>query len=201
MVIDVTIEQLTPYLMDRFTNEAAESIKKGTGPSIKSKTRDPRKEAEQTAYVDENGRLYIPSEHIMGAFRNAGKYHKVGRRQASNLCMAAMSIQQMRISLLDPDTEEPYHLKDIEVDERSIATTYGRQIKFRACVYKYRAKFTIDLEDIFTPDFAYEILADAGKKIGIGSYTPRTSGPFGRFKIVSWTPQTEKRIDKHPCGV
>jgi hypothetical protein len=182
MLVDITIEGVSPLLQHRFGEEAEEQVNNGTSRST-ARRKNPREEAEKVAYRLPDGRLYQPSTHILQAFRAAGKFHRVGRKQADRLCMAAFSILE---------TELAHNTKDFEVDSRPVVipATRGRVMRHRPRLDSWRLSFTADVDtEIFDLDFAYAILADAGRKVGIGDFRPDRGGPFGRFKIVKWEPQ------------
>lgn len=184
MLVDITIEGITPLLQHRFGEEAEEQVNSGTSRSTTTR-RKPRDEAEKVAYRMPDGHLYQPSTHILQAFRNAGKFHKVGRKQADRLCMAAFSLLE---------TELVHDTKDFEVDSRPVVipATRGRVMRHRPRLDSWRLSFTADVDvEIFGLDLAYDILADAGRKVGIGDFRPDKGGPFGRFRIVKWEPQSE----------
>jgi hypothetical protein len=184
MLIDVTIEGITPLLQHRFNEEAEVKISNGTGSSI-PRAKTPRDEAEKVCYRLPDGRLYQPSTHVLQSFRTAGKFHKVGRKQADRLAMAALAILE---------TELVHDTKEFEVDSRPcvIPATRGRVMRHRPRLDKWSLSFTADLDtDIFNEELAYAILADAGRKVGIGDFRPDKGGPFGRFKIVHWQPVKE----------
>jgi len=156
----------------------------GEGVDIVVNYRRSREEAEKVAYRLPDGKLYQPSTHILQAFRAAGKFHRVGRKQADRLCMAAFSILE---------TELVHNTKDFEVDSRPVVipATRGRVMRHRPRLDSWRLSFTADVDtEIFDLDFTYAILADAGRKVGIGDFRPDKGGPFGRFKIVKWQPQS-----------
>ena len=186
MQIKTTISGIAPLLMNRFTEEAEIAVSNGHSPSVQgNKHGTPRQQAERTAYLDsKTGNLYIPGPNIFAAIIEAGKFHKLGKTkvttQRSSLIPAGITVLDLIISL---------GTKKFEVDSRRIVnpSTGGARLKHRARLDKWKATFTMDVdESIFSADFVRMILDDAGKKVGVGDFRPAKRGPFGRFVVASW---------------
>jgi len=186
MKIHVTIEGLTPLLMNRFTDEAEIATTSGHTPALRGGGKGtPREQAERTAYRDvQSGDLYLPGPNLFAAIVDAGKFHKLGKNkvttQRSSLVPAGLLVDELMI---------PLGTKAFEVDSRRvrIPATGGCVMRHRARLDTWRASFTLDVDaTVFSPGFVRELLDDAGKKIGLGDYRPATRGPFGRFVVTRW---------------
>jgi hypothetical protein len=186
MKIHVTIEGITPLLMNRFTDEAEIATTSGHAPALRGGSKGtPREQAERTAYRDvQSGDLYLPGPNLFAAIVDAGKFHKLGKNkvttQRSSLVPAGLLVDELMI---------PLGTKDFEVDSRRvrIPATGGCVMRHRARLDTWQASFTLDVDaTVFSTGFVRELLEDAGKKIGLGDYRPTTRGPFGRFVVTRW---------------
>lgn len=186
MQIQVTIEGVTPLLMNRFTDEAEVATTSGHSPAFQGGGRGtPREQATRTAYRDaQTGELYIPGPNIFAALVEAGKFHRLGRNrvttQKSSLVPAGLLVPELLVSL---------GAKDFEVDSRRvrIPATGGCVMRHRARVDCWKASFRIEVDEtVFSSQFVRTLVDDAGKKIGLGDYRPATRGPFGRFVVSRW---------------
>ncbi len=177
----VEIEGLSPLLMHRFGEKAMAQLSKGTSKAIQHSDDKPKDIAEEHAYrIKSTKELYIPMEHILSSMRYAGKLHKIGRRSASPLVPAGIFIREEAIGLKQ---------KDYKIDVR---TGVNQNTKMRVVIYrprldKWKASFTMEVDEtIFNKELVLDILTDAGKKIGIGSFRPQKSGSFGRFMVTKY---------------
>jgi hypothetical protein len=186
MKIHVTIEGITPLLMNRFTDEAEIATTSGHAAALRGGSKGtPREQAERTAYRDvQSGDLYLPGPNLFAAIVDAGKFHKLGKNkvttQRSSLVPAGLLVDELMI---------PLGTKDFEVDSRRvrIPATGGCVMRHRARLDTWQASFTLDVDaTVFSTGFVRELLDDAGKKIGLGDYRPATRGPFGRFVVTRW---------------
>ena len=184
--IKVTIEGLTPLLMNRFTEEAA--IQVGDGASAVfggDKDGTPREQAELCAYRQEDtGELFWPGPNIFSCLIESGKFQKVGRSklttQKSSLVPGMLQVADIII---------PFGTKDFEVDSRRVVnpSTGGAHIKHRARLNDWRLTFTLDVEtDLLSLKSARQLVDDGGRRCGTGDYRPSKKGPFGRFVVVNW---------------
>ena len=186
MKIAVTIEGVTPILMNRFTDEAEITTASGHTPAYRGNSKGtPREQAERTAYRNtETGELHLPGPNVFAAIVDAGRFHKLGKNkvttQKSSLVPAGILVEEISL---------PFGSKDFEVDSRRvrIPATGGCIMRHRARLDVWKLKFTLDVDgEMFSAAFVRALLDDAGKKIGLGDYRPATRGPFGRFVVSGW---------------
>jgi hypothetical protein len=184
MIINVTIEGLTPLLMNRFTEESEVKISSGTSAVAIGSKGTPREQASRKAYADESGNLYLPGPNIFACLIQAGKFHKNGKSKVttlkSSLVPAGMSIPEIVCSL---------NTTDFEVDSRSVVipATGGRIMCHRPRLDSWKTNFTLEVDEaMFTAEFARLLLEDAGHKVGLGDFRPDRKGPFGKFAISGW---------------
>lgn len=184
MEIIVTIEGVTPLLMNRFTEANEVQVSGGTSVTFKGARGTSREQAAPKAYADEKGILFIPGPNIFAAIVAAGTFHKAGKSKLttmkSSLIPAGLIVQELVCSL---------GTKDWEVDSRSVVipSTGGRVMCHRPRIDKWSLTFTLDVDgSMFDPTLVRAVVDDAGKKIGLGDYRPARKGPFGRFVVKQW---------------
>ncbi len=184
MQIEVTIQGLTALLMNRFTEKSELKVSNGTSPAFASAADTPRKEAKQKAYMDEEGKLYIPGSNIYAALISAGRFHKLGK---SKVTTQKTSLVPAGLFMLDAAV--PLNTTKFEVDSRSVVipATGGRVMCHRPRLDEWRATFRLEVDEtMFNEKFVRALIDDAGKKIGIGDFRPERKGPFGRFVVKTW---------------
>ncbi len=184
MLVEISIEGITPLLMNRFTEEAAAKVSSGVSKVSVSGKGDPRKQAEPKRYADKDGNLYIPGPNIFACLIQAGKFHKVGKSKVTTLksSLVPAGIQIMEIVC-------PLKTKHFEVDSRSVVipSTGGRIMCHRPRLDTWKTGFTLDVDtDMFELDFVRVLVDDAGRKIGLGDFRPDRKGPFGKFVVTNW---------------
>lgn len=190
MKIAVTIEGMTPLLMNRFTEAAEVQISGGTSVSFRGDKGTPRQQAEAKRYADEAGRLYIPGPNIYACLIAAGTFHKAGKSKLTtmktSLIPAGVMVDDLVCLLTDGDGVP---LATWEVDSRSVVipSTGGRVMAHRPRLDQWATTFTLDVDtSMFSPNLVRALVDDAGKKIGLGDYRPARKGPFGRFVVKRW---------------
>jgi hypothetical protein len=184
MLIDVTIEGITPLILDRFHNALLEgklpgTTNKGTEPT-------PYDQAKARLYLYEGtNKPYIPQTYMLASIIGAGRFIKVGKRQLST---RDETIVTSFLSILG--TDFPLISKGgWRVDSRGIVNqkTRDRVICYRPIFDDWQLTFTIDLDEKEAkPSIARELVDRAGKAQGIGVMRPSRKGPFGRFKVIRW---------------
>jgi len=186
MQIEVTIEGVSPLLMNRFVEANEVKISNGTSSSLQSGNKGtPREQAEVKAYRDEDtGELYLPGPNLMRAIINAGIFHKAGKKQLttqkSSLIPAFMQIDDLVI---------PLNTDKWEVDSRSVVipSTGGRIMCHRPRCDEWSCTFHLTVDDSgISESLARTLVDDAGMKIGLCDFRPERKGPFGRFKVTGW---------------
>lgn len=176
----VTVKQRTPYMQDQMHDESLEQFEK-TGKG-NSKTHDVSlpdyERALSACYLNKAGEHYIPAEHLIGCFINAGKRVKRNKRSMSEMVAGTWDIQPMQIIIPVFD----------EIDKRSAFNTKikARILKIRPKWSIYKVSFTIHIDDEITSEMVRNIIEIGGNEIGIGSFTPRHKGKFGRFELVDF---------------
>ena len=147
----------------------------------------PRQEAEKLAYWTTNPKnkkkeLYIPSEFILRSMINASSFQKIGKASAKTILAGSVFINPDKI-LLGTD--------QYEIDIRTVVIQRMRVVKARPQISNWKASFVIDYNEdmVGNPDVLFDILTQAGQRVGVGDFRPQRSGSFGTFVIEKWVPQ------------
>jgi hypothetical protein len=189
MLIDCTIDGLTPLIFDRFHNallegKTAGTTNKGTEPS-------PQEQAKARLYLDDKGKPYLPSVYLLRAIIDAGRFIKIGKRQLST---RDETIVTSFLSLIG--TDYPIISKNgWRVDARGIVNqqTKARVMCYRPLFDDWRVAFSIDLDEKEgKPQTARELVDRAGRAIGVGVMRPSRKGPYGQFKVIRWVEKREE---------
>lgn len=146
----------------------------------------PREEADKVAYWTTNPKtkkkeLYIPSEAIFRSMINASSMQKIGKASAKTVLAGSIFVNPDKVLL---GTNE----YDIDVRTVVIPANRARVVKARPNVKNWEATFEIVYNDdvIGNPQIIYEILKQAGQRVGILDFRPQKSGQFGTFTIKKW---------------
>lgn len=187
--IHLTITGKTPLLMHRFSEETQEALlKSGARKALKTgEVLTPRDMAEKTVYRLNNNptaNLCIPGVMLYSAIVAAGRFHKSGRASLTN---AKSSI--IPGGLLMRTFEADLGTTQFEVDSRrGVNPNNGVAVVIvRGRLDRWEASFDLDLDtEMFSNELVYNLVRDAGTKIGIGSFRPACRGPYGTFNITHW---------------
>ena len=77
--IHVSIEGVTPILMNRFTEEAEVKVSSGTSAVQLGNKGTPREQAAKKTYSDDKGNLYIPGPNILPASLRRASFTRLVR--------------------------------------------------------------------------------------------------------------------------
>lgn len=187
--ISVTIEGISPLLMNKFTDEAMAKADGGNSLAIVGDRGTPREQAAPKVYTDSMGHPVIPGPNIFACIMQAGIYRKAGKKQIttgrSSLIPAGMNVNDVECPVLDPQLGPAKW----EVDTRAIVnpSTKGRRGCHRPRFDQWRLSFSLDVDvDMFDPKLVRQLIDDAGSRVGLGDFRPDRKGPFGRFKVIAW---------------
>lgn len=185
--VSTTIKGVAPLMQHRFPMPDLSDMSKGGHKSTGAK--DYTQEWREYFYATPDGEIYQPSSHIEGALVKAAVNFKVsGKRGKSykDLIVANVIVDPERIphcmkvpTELDADADKPLYL-----DVRPVIVQRARVVRIRPC---FKAGWELSFEmqvidDEIHPDLLQDVLALAGKTVGIGDYRPK----FGRFNIVHY---------------
>jgi hypothetical protein len=189
--VDVTIAGISPLLMHAispallFPANGASGGKTGKARSVfGGEEEDPREQARLCLYTDADGKPALPVENLFKAIVEAGRFHKMGRRQVTtrdtSLVPAGLGIEGA-IFPIRPGTWE--------VHSRMVTnqTTAGKIPSHRPRFDQWELDFVLRVDtDLFPVVLVRKLVDDAGSKLGVGSFRPERKGPFGRFVVVRW---------------
>lgn len=183
--LSITIEGITPLLMNRFHDAAQLAATSGTRISTVGNKGTPREIAEAKLYTGQDGNPMIPQPNMFRAIIDGGAFFKNGKSKVttlkSSLIPACLSIEELEIPL---ESKESW-----TVDTRPvrIPSTGGRILAHRPCFNDWALTFTAILDDeIISMGLLREIIDAAGKRIGLGDFRPACKGPFGKFVVTHW---------------
>ncbi len=183
--IEITIEGVTPLLMNKFTDAAQQKATTGTSVAAVGDRGSPREQADAKKYVDEDGVIGIPGPNMFRAIIDAGKFFKAGKSKVTtlknSLIPACLSIDLIFIPLKFKD---PW-----ETDTRPvrIPSTGGRILCHRPMFHDWSLSFVLELDTtIISVKLLREIIDAGGKRIGLGDYRPDCKGMFGKYVVTSW---------------
>ncbi len=167
MKANITIEGITPLLMNRFIND--EELKQIT--SLKAE-----EQAERKAYRNKDtGELEVPSSNIISSLRSACQHTNIN----SNVFKGRIIyIKDRAISL---------NQYKFEVDSRTVKSriTRQRELCHRPMLNSWQLSFTLNFnEDAISIAELKELFYYAGSTIGIGDFRPQNGGNFGTFMLL-----------------
>ena len=183
----IQVTGVTPYMQHRMDDKKLAQWEKERGSIIERDglNTEPEVEAAFHSYIDANGNYFLPAEHFKQSFIKGGGMvkSKVGnaRKSMKNIVAGMWRIEEMELPLPKFD----------EVDIRSAVNNKikGRIIVKRPRWNKWTASFHLliddDVKNGVTIDMIEQIISNAGRYLGIGSYRPEHTGEFGRFQLES----------------
>ena len=167
----VKVRGIAPLLFNRFPDED------NLDGKSKAKSAQPTKaeQVEKSVYRLDNGDLYQPSEHFVGAMVKAGTVFKLeGKKTYKDVVKGGVFVDPMKI---------PHLKQDLKEDWRPVVnpSTRGRIMKGRGRLDEWELEFElVCIDPRATADVILEILKYAGSYTGVGDYRPR----YGRFEII-----------------
>lgn len=166
-IFEVEIRGTAPLLMNRFTDES--------GSKKTKKIYDDQEEAEKRLYLDENGKLYQPGEHIERALQLASKNFKYGGRKSYyDFVRSAVFVQPEKVIHI---------IQDWKIDKRPVVIQKRRIMRCRPLLKNWQLKFQLHvIDENIDAEVLKEILEYAGRFIGLGDNRPR----YGRFKVIQF---------------
>jgi hypothetical protein len=185
---EIELNGVTPLLHHRMTEEELFGLLgKKSNKKKDEEEQTPRQIAEKYAY--KNGENYcIPTSYIVGAFRGIASEYKQKNSQRKSLKSIAGGIfrtEQEYADLVD-DSGKP--ITNFEVDIRK-ATNHqkGAVAVCRPRFDRWKLKTTISVDtSLVSEDTILEMLNDAGKRSGIGSFRVSKGGYFGQFSVTKF---------------
>ncbi|OGZ71408.1 MAG: hypothetical protein A2998_02700 [Candidatus Staskawiczbacteria bacterium RIFCSPLOWO2_01_FULL_37_25b] len=183
---------VSPLMMDKMSDETLEGLATGVRPP-EVKDKPAVEKAAVKIYRDDNGRIALPAEMLVGALVFAGQKVKNGRKQIST-AKTTMLFELLQLNnVFLPLTNGQPAAEDLPwvVDKRK---GIGNQARTPTAVCIIRPKFLhweFDCEIEYNEDrvngeVVRQLFNVAGSSEGLGSFRPNKKGPFGRFKVTEW---------------
>ena len=183
---------VSPLMMDKMSDETLEGLATGVRPP-EVKDKPAVEKAAVKIYRDDNGRIALPAEMLVGALVFAGQKVKNGRKQIST-AKTTMLFELLQLNnVFLPLTNGQPAAEDLPwvVDKRK---GIGNQARTPTAVCIIRPKFLhweFDCEieyneDSVNGEVVRQLFNVAGSSEGLGSFRPNKKGPFGRFKVTEW---------------
>lgn len=183
-----TVKGVAPLLQHRFPMPEFASLSKGGHQH--SGSIDYSKEWQDYFYATTDGQIYQPASHFEGALIKAATSFKIqGKRGKTykDLFKSAVFINPDMIPYegffvpdeLDADADKPLYL-----DVRPVVIQRSRVVRARpAFAPGWQLDFEIEvIDDQIPAELLQDVVAYAGKTVGVGDYRPR----FGRFNVVKF---------------
>lgn len=188
--IKLKIKGITPLLQHRFTEEELMGLLGSKSEKKKDKeTLTPREIASKYAYQGEDGTYQIPTAYLIGAFKSVASEYKQKnsvRKSMKSIAGGILKPQSEFATLVD---EHGVPLSGFEVDIRK-ATNHqkGAVAVCRPRFDKWEVHLDVMIDDeLASPEIVHQILNDAGKRAGIGSFRVSKGGSFGQFRVTEFT--------------
>lgn len=185
MKVKVTIEGVSPLLMNRFTDKNEIVGSGGHSPVHGGDRGTPREQAMPKRYADaDTGELFIPGTNIYSSIIGAGIFHKIGKNKVTTTKTSLVPAGLWVLDLVCP-----LGTTEFEVDSRSVVnpSTGGRFVIHRPRLDKWRLSYFLEIDaSLFTPNLARLLVDHAGSRIGLGDFRPQKKGAFGRSVVVGW---------------
>lgn len=185
---EIEIKGITPLLHHRMTEEELFGLLGAKSSEKKDKEiLTPREIADKYAY--KSGEQYcIPTSYLVGAFRGIASEYKQKNSQRKSLKSIAGGIfrTEEEYAILTDYNDKP--LLDFEVDIRK-ATNHqkGAVAVCRPRFDQWKLKTTISVDDsLVAEETVLEMLNDAGKRSGIGSFRVSKGGYFGQYVVIKF---------------
>ena len=170
--LDVTIKGTRGLLMH---STAAMLIPKSN--KVKSSEHDPVIEAKQCLYLNESGKICVPSMAVLSAMRKAATQLKkagAGKKTLKDFVFSGLRIEPEMIELPN---------QNYEVDIRPVVIMRSRIMRARPLFKEWDLSFQIEIIDEQTWDagMVRQVIEEAGKYQGLLDFRPL----FGTFEVVS----------------
>lgn len=189
--VKVKIKGITPLMHHRFTDEELFGLLGAKTTKKKDKSEiTPREIAEKHAYKTTDGSFYIPTEYISGALAYVATEYKQKNSQRKSLKQIIKGVvtPTQTSAILFSDESTQTEIKDFEVDIRK-ATNHqkGAVAVCRPRFDRWYTEFDLSVDDdIVSVETLKDMLEDAGKRSGIGSFRVSNGGIFGKFQVIEF---------------
>jgi hypothetical protein len=150
----------------------------------------PEEEATIGCYRDEEGNFALPGMAFRNSILAASSGYKQGKIFVQSKITSMMVLDELVTLINDDDSP----VASYEIDTRRALVQGNGIMRSRPKFNPWGARFTIEYDETLfdDEDMLRTIIADAGKRIGVGDYRPQKlkskgsglPGPFGRYALV-----------------
>lgn len=189
MIYEVRARLVEPYLQHRYPTPEEETVWK---QKCEDEGLDPKRtdNIEGSWYKTQDGKAYIPAEHIKGSIVAAGKGEKVkgkGKATWSNILKYSIAVFPREVMFVPPKTSYDY------IDERYVLVS-GARIWRKRPAFESGSEFSFTVEaDSQVDEKTLTVLLEKAGRMGIGDMRPSKSGTyFGVYAVLSIDKVSEK---------
>lgn len=186
--VKIRVKGITPLLQHRMRDEELMAL---LGTKTKKKKdkeeQTPREIAESYAYKNEHG-FVVPTSYICGAFKAVASEYKQKNSVRKSLKTIAGGIfrpEQEFIQILDSKNKP---VDTFEVDIKK-ATNHqkGAVAVCRPRFDEWELELIANIDtSLVSEEMVLDVLNDAGKRSGIGSFRVSKGGYYGQFQITNF---------------
>lgn len=188
-LVEIEITGISPLLQHRMPEDALFALLGSKSEKKKDKeVLTPREIAEKHAYKSTDGTYYVPSEYFSGAIASVAAEYKQKNSTRRSLKGVARGVFRPTDEACYLTDDKGVVLKTFEVDIRK-ATNHqkGAVAVCRPRFERWKTTFKAQIdESIVSRETILEMLQDAGKRAGIGSFRVARGGYFGQFQVTSF---------------
>ena len=184
----IELTGVTPMLQHKMTDEELMGLLGSKSERKKDKEiQTPREIAEKYAYKSENG-FCVPTSYIVGAFKNVASEYKQKNSQRKSIKSIAGGVFRPETEFADLIDDKDQTISTFEVDIKK-ATNHqkGAVVICRPRFDRWKIKTTIVIDEaLVSPEIVLDMLNDAGKRSGIGSFRVAKGGYYGQFSVTNF---------------
>lgn len=128
----------------------------------------------------------FPADNVKGSMIIASGAYKAGKTKLTPFVAGSVYLEPAMLS---------FNTKKYEIDTRRAVVQRQGILRSRPRLPKWQLAFDLVVDDDFPVrelDVLNQILAEAGRRVGVGDYRPAKKGWFGKFKITKWKERNGK---------
>jgi hypothetical protein len=193
-IVKATIQGTAPILLHN-------PQQMNTQSDGKKKIPTPAEEALIGCYWTDDKHLGFPAINIHRSMVSAAGAFRAGKLSMTPYIAGGIEVQPEIVpfyTLNDKGKKEP--ITEYLIDTRRAVVQRQGIMRSRARIPKgwmLTFEITVSEEDLpqkTSLDMLKAILAEAGRRIGIGDFRPQKTGPFGKFVVIEWNEGTSTGV-------
>lgn len=176
-VVTARIKGVSDLLFHRWNCEAVEE-KANAAKGSKAKKTD---NIESYVFRNDEKEICLPGEYLRGAIVNAAKFRqdpRSPRKSAMDLYKAGV-VSLTPLASLGTTRWDYEHRCRATIQKTSSVTRTRPAIK---AGWEAEIELMVNLPEYIHPDALYEVIANAGRLIGVGDFRPT----YGRFQLIQY---------------